>query len=256
MKEADEGSALLKHVDEDTFARFAEYIYAGDYCVNESPIVTSESHTSGEPSNSIDKGPHLEEEVHEAPEGWNSSMFKNKRERRRERKIIESYKYIVAEDSDLPHPTFPVPEVSGLPDLTFPVPDVIKAFATPSELRPNTGPTEDYTESFLSHARIYVFAEEYHIKRLKDMAIYKLHHALLKFHCFPERGEDITRLIEYSYRKDLAALELGGEPLRNLVAHYAACNLKALQQSEVFLDLLEEGGPFVKDLFQKVGKRL
>ena len=136
--------------------------------------------------------------------------------------------------------------------LSFP-PPCIKPF----DIDPNVELTSDssnmnYTPVFLCHAQLYTLAERYDIPPLKQLALHKLHSALVNFELHPHRGGDISQLIEYVYRKTPERKDTETEPLRNLVAHYVACELEQLTGSKEFSQVLEQGGDFVKDLFRKV----
>ena len=65
--------------------------------------------------------------------------------------------------------------------------------------RSNMHPQENYTEVFLSHARLYVFAEKYDIQPLKKLSRQKLQHTLAIYTLYPERVGDITTLLKYVY---------------------------------------------------------
>jgi hypothetical protein len=51
----------------------------------------------------------------------------------------------------------------------------------------NTNYCEDYTEVFLCHAPIYVFAHKYDIPKLCSIALFNLHDTLHAFHVHKER---------------------------------------------------------------------
>lgn len=58
---------------------------------------------------------------------------------------------------------------------------------------------EDYTEVFLCHARLYVFAEKYDIEPLRKLSKQKIHQTLIGFHLYTERVGDIVVLLRYVY---------------------------------------------------------
>lgn len=65
--------------------------------------------------------------------------------------------------------------------------------------RANRGANEDYTEVFLSHARLYVFADKYDIQPLKTLALEELHDKLATYTLYRGRTGDILALLRYVY---------------------------------------------------------
>lgn len=102
---------------------------------------------------------------------------------------------------------------------------------------------EDYTNNFLLHARVYVFAECYCIAGLMDLSLNELHGTLVRFSLYKERVNDVVALIRYCYEN------LVPEPLREVVTLYTACKLEKLWLSEEFHTLVETHGDLSKDLF-------
>lgn len=60
------------------------------------------------------------------------------------------------------------------------------------EIRQNSDPTEDYTLVFLGHAQLYVFAEKWGIEALKNLCLLKLHQTLTTFTPYPNRRLDTS----------------------------------------------------------------
>lgn len=120
---------------------------------------------------------------------------------------------------------------------------------------PNRRTSDDYTQVFLSHARIYVFAERYDIKVLKMLALKKLHEALVVYRLFPERIGDITALLKYVYA-NTGLLEGSIENMKEMLTHYMACEMETILPTKEFKDLLKEDGTLLDDFLQVVGKRI
>lgn len=122
--------------------------------------------------------------------------------------------------------------------------------------RSNQGPLENYSEVFLSHARVYVFADKYDIKPLRNLALHKLHQMLAIYHLYPERCRDIVALIRYSYTETADRGEQV-EDLRSLLTDYMGMEMAILVRDEEFKTLLlEDGGALLGDFLKMVGKRL
>ena len=123
----------------------------------------------------------------------------------------------------------------------------------PDAHRANQGPREDYTNVFLSHAQLYVFADKYDIQPLKMLALHNLHQTLLIYTIYAERIGDITALIEYCYENSGAAND-GGEAneLRVLLTDYVRWRLGALVNSLKFRNFLCLVGGDIHDDFLQV----
>ncbi|OCK85900.1 hypothetical protein K432DRAFT_254358, partial [Lepidopterella palustris CBS 459.81] len=91
---------------------------------------------------------------------------------------------------------------------------------------PNIQPTEDYSGGFLSHVKLYVFAEKCQIQGLKGMAAQHLHDVLRQFNCYLQRIEDIIDLVEYVYYDNPPEREQHEEILREVVSWYTANKLQ------------------------------
>lgn len=102
---------------------------------------------------------------------------------------------------------------------------------------------ENYTNNFLLHARVYVFADCYGIIGLMDLSLNELHGTLVRFTLHKERIVDVVALVRYCYENEVP------EPLREVVALYAACKLEKLWLSEEFHALVEAYGGLSKTLF-------
>ena len=112
--------------------------------------------------------------------------------------------------------------------------------------RPNLSPSEDYTEVFLSHARVYVFAEKFDIQPLKRLAVETLDETLSIFTLWPECVGDVVALARFVYSETSNSVH-GGERMRSLLKLYIACEINVLIQAVCFRDLLEESRDFLDD---------
>ncbi|OQV10665.1 BTB/POZ domain-containing protein [Cladophialophora immunda] len=242
MKEAEEGKARLSNVDEHTFARFAEFIYGGNYNADEALIVLDDAEPESETARS--ETPKLADEVREtspvsqrgeSPNSENWARPKKKDKRKRGDKILirrhlESFS------------EFAIPSIEK---VSFPEINI-------SETESDTGLTYDYTEA-LCHVRLYVFAEQYQIHKLKDLVLCRLHSALQHTTFHPVRTGELCDMISLAYEN---TPELKEEPLRDLLTHYVAWKFEDLAPTKEFKELFIGGGMFVNDLCQKVSLRL
>ena len=126
---------------------------------------------------------------------------------------------------------------------------------------------EDFTELFLSHARLHVFADMYAIQPLKVLTLEKLCHALAQFEVHPQRTGDIINLLRYVYANTLPEpidTEFIREPdkgcpnhLRTMLMVYVASEMSVLIKDEQFKELLvQDGGPLLADFMKMMAYRI
>ena len=271
MLEAKEGCALLEHVDEQTFVRFSQYAYTGDYLAADPDILLDSSMiASAQPPSSeapIDDGiegrsppgpssPQLARLATVPPEpvlnpvvanydNWGFSIPQNKKKKKKAK--------LAWSDEDTPVPQVSQSKRSKLWDefknigYTISMPTV--------QPRKNSEPCEDYTEVFLCHARLYVFADKYDVGPLRQLSLHKLQRTLADFALYDQRLHDIVQLIRYSYSNTTD--HTGSiDDLRLLVVRYSACMVDELSQSAEFQLILEETGALGRDLIKEMLKRL
>ncbi|KAK0369162.1 hypothetical protein CLIM01_13479 [Colletotrichum limetticola] len=113
---------------------------------------------------------------------------------------------------------------------------------------------DDYTDVFLGHAQVYVFAECYGVEGLQTLSLGKLRRVLESFALFKTGIKDVLRLIRYCY--DNTAGGTNEDRLRRLVTMYTACNVETLWEDEEFADLVETNGEFAKGLVRSMLGRL
>jgi len=111
-------------------------------------------------------------------------------------------------------------------------------------------PDQCYSNVFLAHASLYILGDYRLIDSLKALALYKLHKTLCIFQLNNENVEDIINLARYAYSAEGKGFEEGIGELRGMVCRYMAENAVALAYENRFMDLLGEGGEFVKDFFK------
>ncbi|KAG6183511.1 hypothetical protein E4U36_002651 [Claviceps purpurea] len=110
----------------------------------------------------------------------------------------------------------------------------------------NTGDMDkEYSELFISHAKIFVFAQYYGVEALMGLSMRRLHEALCGFGLSRERIGDILALIRYCYDRP------GPEKLKKMVASYSAAIVNSQVSdvvAECFLGLLRGRGDFAADM--------
>lgn len=124
-------------------------------------------------------------------------------------------------------------------------------------VRPNSVPTQEYTQVFLGHAELYVFAEKWSIDVLKTLALSKLHRTLTSLALYAVRRPDIVELLRYTFSNDHTPDRVGAEDdLRSLVMLYTACEVENLVHCPDFMSLISEGGQLAQNLIQMLIKRI
>ena len=122
--------------------------------------------------------------------------------------------------------------------------------------RRNQGEHEDYTEVFLSHAYLYVFADKYDIQPLKILALEELHATLNTFTLYPQRVKDIVALLHYVYA-NAPEQKNTTEDLRTLMKQHVESEIDTILKDDGLEDYLmgSERG-ILGDIFKIVSFRL
>lgn len=247
MQETLDGRATFEDLDDNTFVRFCQFAYTGDYTtpgfisdpnVVFPPSVAPSLHDSASDRESMDE---IHEAVVEHPpqlaEGitldWEFKPTKPKKQSK-SRLLRQSF-----DDKDY--------------DIETPV----RIWSARCEVRPNSSVVEDYTPVLLGHARLYIFGEKWGIENLKVLALHKLHKTLTKFTLFESRRRDIVELLRcvYSNENTPDRGEVVDE-LRSLVMLYVCCEAESLTQCSEFMALIGEGGELAEDFVQILMKRI
>ncbi|CZR51297.1 uncharacterized protein PAC_01172 [Phialocephala subalpina] len=263
MGEASDGKAIFEDVEEDTFIRFCQFAYAGDYTtpdfthipITELPDISppaaisyGASTTDRDDSRFIEPEPVPDAPVPAAPVpvqddpepepapadfGWGSTPKKAKKPSKRS--LLRQ----------------------SLHDQLYDTETIRTILAGRCEVRQNSAPTEDYTTVFLGHAQLYVFAEKWGIKSLKTLALFKLHKTLTTFTLYAARRPDIVELLRYTFSNNHTPdLVDAMDDLRSLVMLYTACEVENLIHCPDFLSLIGEGGQLAQNLVQVLLKRI
>lgn len=247
MAEASDGKANFDDVQENTFLRFCQFAYTGNYTTPEfthkpavqlldvsSPLATSQDPSTIDRDDSIPPEPEpVPEPEPEVAGDWDFKPKKPKKptKSRLLRKSFDDKLYDV---------------------------ETIHAISTSlCEVRQNSSPTEDYTTVLLGHAQLYVFAEKWGIEALKTLSLYKLHKTLVSFTLYAARRPDIAELLRYAYSDEHTPDRDGVvDDLRSLVMLYTVCEMESLINCPEFRSLVGEGGQLAQELVQMLMKRI
>lgn len=232
LSEAKQGFALLDDVDEDTFVRFIRWTYSKDYPAPEHTVVHSDSGSAkSTPVASKPDPAHKVVPTLADPDDWGS--FGTKKEKKKKKCHVSK---------------------SGLKESFISQYDSPWADAMPPP-RSNRAPHEDYTEVFLSHARLYVFAEKYDIQPLKKLSLQKLQHTLAIYTLWPERVEDILTLLKYVYANTAESID-GIEDIRTMLAHYIGGEMDVLIRDGEIRDLMLDDAEMLGDFLKMFALRI
>lgn len=260
MREAQNGFAELEDVDEQTFVRFCEYAYIGDYTAAQYEVLLDSSVTAEQNAclqDNVTADSYLpSSEI--TPEEQRDFLAAKKRDKKK-KAVMSDLNFDISCVVCGHTPALAITS-SGKQNLINDFQGRYYPVSIPtSQPRRKSGECEDYTNLFLCHSRIYVFAEKYDIASLRMLALHKLHQMLKTFKVCGKRIGDIVNLVQYSYNNDNTRdNEVGQEidSLRKLVIHYVACVFEIVARDNSFLSLMEEGGPFVRDLMNMLLKRM
>ena len=266
MAEAQKGFATLEDLDEGTFVRFIEWAHKGYYTAaefttdeaqssrtsgnqNHDEVVptTQEVDLPGETLNfateeNFDFAPVTEEEPEPEPMFWGAPLASSYKKGKKLKKVIHFDR---------------LDQKGGLKQSFISRRYTVRQSAVEiPPPRPNHHPEENYTDVFLSHAQLYVFADEYDIQSLRVLALEELHATLAIHTLYPEPTGDIIALLRYVYA-NTRKLREGVEDFRNLVTQYVGYEMDMLIKDPAFGDLMiKDGGDLLGDFMRMVGQRI
>ena len=271
MAEAQKGSATLEDVDRDTFVRFIEWAHKGFYTAAKfTTVVEDGSDSAGlrTKDKRIAKSPvHMMDvtavedddqmfasvEVHPTPvieeyDSWGNLGMKSKKGKPNKRDLWQEPEHVTSR--------------TAKEDMWHSFISRERKSATKGQpIRGNKSSAEVYSDVFLSHACLYVFAEKWDIQELKMLALDELHATLKKYNLYTERTSDIINLLRYVYcNKEPSE---GVENLRTLMRLYVGCKMDILTYDQDFRDLMiedgkdeKDGGALLSDFMTMVGRRI
>jgi len=240
MREAIDGVATLEGVDEQTFERFCEYAYMGDYTpAQQQNVLASFNFDGGEiPTHMGD----LAEGVFAA-----SKKFKKKKD------VSRFAGYDDVEES-CGQCVLCGQRGRGVPTkILWDEFQRRKYSAAIPKFRPREFLDEsEYKDGpFHCHARVYVFAEMYEIADLRSLALDKLHQALCSFKVAAGQMGSVIDLVRFSYCNDNTRDNEAGQDidsLRRMIVLFVVCVFGTIVKDDRFPGLMEAGGCFARRL--------
>ncbi|KAG8531838.1 uncharacterized protein KY384_003474 [Bacidia gigantensis] len=120
-------------------------------------------------------------------------------------------------------------------------------------------PCENYTNIFLCHAEVYVFAASIGMKKLEQYALHQLHTTLVNFVLYKERVGDVVALIKYAYKytTDVSVAGCAEEALGKIIRVYVGSEMEIFMKNNEFQKLvIEDGGRLLADFMAQVEMRI
>ncbi|KAL8846042.1 MAG: hypothetical protein Q9221_008837 [Calogaya cf. arnoldii] len=277
LSEAQKGYATLEEVEEDTFGRFAEWINKGYYTPGK---VSMRDNPTSERSFAKDEGSRKRPEspaespqrseipvIEQSYDGdtmdwgmWGTSSSSKKKGRKKIGKE-SAWDLQPPEPDNCPIETelssVKISSRTQLKESFIHRKATIRqeSISIPPPI-PNQRPEQDYTDVFLSHAQLYVFAEKYDIQTLKMLALENLQNILAIFTLYGQRTGDIVALLRYVYANTGEPVD-SVEDLRTLMTHYMGYEMDTLMKDEEFRMLMvDDGGALLGDFMKMVMKRV
>lgn len=281
MRESRERFATILDVNEETFARFVEFVYTGNYNSPQPERVQEVSTSTQASDNDEHKAsargtaakilPHahqapaeayeelLPEPVSETPEpeieSW-GTFARSKKDRKKQEQMAE----VPTPSCDQTRSKLPDPDISVA--VTCPL-------STSSKIRRNIIGRNDYTAVFFCHAQLYVLGDKYDVKPLKALSSERLSRSFRHYERAETPSADFPGLVRYVFEHtpERVTYDFGeescqsqhkspGDILQQICVHFAANNFEALILSSGFCHLLREGGLFVEMFVAHVAERL
>lgn len=245
MIEAQVGRVVWEDLDVNTFIRFIQFAYLGDYPVPASGPrigITIAAAPAAPVFFTFNSLTHPKTSTETSFQDIDGTNRKNSSPQMSKIKQVNTPKPISGEYS--------------FKDMDYQAHIPAREFFMSCKPRPNH-PSQDFTPIFLAHAELYVFADKYGINTLKQTVLHKLHKTLAIYTINPTDIRAIIELIRYTFSED-NTLDQDNyvEDLRELVIAYIASEIKVIGKCEQFLLLLEEGGAFVKKFWLTMMKRM
>jgi len=282
--------SLVREVDTETFARFVEWAYTGTYTAAAPENVnwaTSPALTDGGPSieaveppaeespaeePSAEPAPSIEAvqfpydgasvEAVQGPDDdrddfWGWPLSKKQKKAKKARQSLAAW----AHEDDVKSPeaevNIAIYEAPEDPIVVLDEPIVIldeplgPFLIEDNATLPNNSAMSN-SAHFLSHAKLWSFANKNGFTKLCDLTTRRLSSSLQDVRHHQERVQDLVDLARYVYVYPGS----GGLTIRRAIASYTSAHFGELVQTEKFERLLRGGGHFVIDTCHLLGQRL
>jgi hypothetical protein len=229
--EREKAIAELDDVDEDTFILLCQFAYMGDYIVPE-PSIDTPGKSDGSSSSSKRKASALNDIREEST----ATSYASRSKKRAKKPVARRAKKPTGTTQN----DFRVSKYCD----TLPSASLIAA----CEVQPNSSAIQNYTQVFLTHAKLYVLADKYLVENLRALCLHKLHKTLVEFTLYQKRVNDVLALVEYVFSDKTQATS--EEPLRALVLEYIVLQIHNIGGLDQFASLLGQNGAFAREFWR------
>lgn len=116
----------------------------------------------------------------------------------------------------------------------------------------------DFHDILLAHAKVYALANYKSVDTLRTLALKRLRLTLSRLHPLQSASHVLINIVDFaSYvYANTDCLSNSQEPLRKLTSQFIALNFGVFQTEPRAVELVAQGGDFVKDLMAKICRRL
>jgi hypothetical protein len=165
-------------------------------------------------------------------------------------------------------PKGPVGQIRAIRPLTplkdFKVPKLHTAPKRASAAWPGKFASHDYEAVLLAHAKLYILSYSQEINALTNLCISRLHRVLKELSQLPIDPlilKNVVELLKYAYctPRNVATpepLQSAWAELQNVTSQFCALNIDAMDGSQEFKELMQEGGVLATDMMAKTIRRL
>ena len=259
MKEKEQGFAELKDVTPSTFDCFLEWASKGFYTPPEPSIdpiaqkMSAKENSAGPATLLIPLERDLDDVYFEH---WGAlgglSKTSGKKGKKGGKNLYELLDYKPPATPASPEPSAP----SMVPKLREAFYSRKSAARKGPPPRKNLNASENYTDVFLCHVQLYVFAEKYDIQQLKSLAFEELYAILAIFDLHVQRAGDIGALFRNAYR-NIQRSPTDREPLLGMLKDYLGFEMDTLMLDESFKEIVKEDiNDMLEDYMMQVMMRL
>ncbi|KAG6092269.1 hypothetical protein E4U30_005649 [Claviceps sp. LM220 group G6] len=205
MEEAQKGSVVWEHVDEQTFIRLSQYAYMRTY---EYPAFRPRPQPKAGPSKASLLATDADTERDSYRYNHRSSMLKM---------CDDSWEAFFENEPPIP---------SHLTKVAM------------KKASPLADGERNDAELLLSHARLYVLADCYGIKPLMGLSLSTLYSVLSEFMEWDDVADMLIKLLRYCFENDTPA------ELREFVMRYAVCHIEDLWKRKEVIELARTHADF------------
>lgn len=246
MAESQAGATTWDQVSKETFEMFAQFAYTGDYTI---PTMEKRDHegasgakvgvSSGEVEQ-IDRPVLVEDAFPDEPVQSPLDRVPRKGRKKKMADASQAYGTVMSMSK------------ANFQSLAFDGGTPRDHYRGRCEPDTEFFPDQSYSKVFVGHASLYLLGHLWMIDSLQSLALYKLHKTLCAFQLATDSMDDVLDLIRCAYSEEGEVSGSNGdvEGLRNLVCKYLVMEASFLSSNDGFMEILGEGGQFVKDFFR------